>query len=97
MPCRQEKQEEAEGMSPAEVQAISRLEARLERIEQMLARLLSQQERGQGGSHLAPEAQEVDRVTFAQLCSVAQRGVESDLRQVLKKYNQQRQKRGKRP
>jgi hypothetical protein len=62
----------------------------------MLARLLSQQ-RWQGGSHLVPEAQEVDQVTFAQLCSVAQRGVESELRQVLKKYNQQKQKRGKRP
>jgi hypothetical protein len=94
MSCRQE---EAEGMSPAEVQTISRLEARLERIEQMLARLLSQQEKGQGGSHLVPEAQEVDQVTFAQLCSVAQRGVESELRQVLKKYNQQKQKRGKKP
>jgi hypothetical protein len=93
MSCRQE---EAEGMSPAEVQ-LSRLEARLERIEQMLARMLSQQESGQGGSHLVPEAQDVDQVTFAQLCSVAQRGVESELRQVLKKYNQQKQKRGKRP
>jgi hypothetical protein len=97
MSCRQE-QEEAE-VSPAEVQ-LSRLEARLERIEQMLARLLSQQ-RWQGGSYLVPEAQpeaqEVDQVTFAQLCSVAQRGVESELRQVLKKYNQQKQKRGKRP
>ena len=82
-------------MSPTEVQ-ISRLEARLERIEQMLALLLSRQERGQGDNYLVPEAQEVDQVTFAQLCSVAQRGVESELRQVLKKYNQQKQKRGKR-
>jgi hypothetical protein len=92
---RRQEQEEAE-VSPAEVQ-LSRLEARLERIEQMLARLLSQQERWQGGSHLVPEAQEVDQVTFAQLCSVAQRGVESELRQVLKKYNQQKQKMGEKP
>ena len=83
-------------MSPADIQTISRLEARLERIEQMLALLLSRQGRGQGDNYLVPEAQEVDQVTFAQLCSVAQRGVESELRQILKKYNQQKQKRGKR-
>jgi len=83
-------------VSPADIQTISRLEARLERIEQMLALLLSRQGRGQGDNYLVPEAQEVDQVTFAQLCSVAQRGVESELRQILKKYNQQKQKRGKR-